>query len=806
MKYLNGWTIDPSKLSTYDEFKKPLSECIDRDVLEKIIEMKESDYDHICASTGEVTNVTWPILLDKRKDVVHNRNTLQCWQTCRLGRFQSNSFITLPKKIKHTLFSYAGMIDIDQEKGHPRIAYGLGLKNNKQYSNIKKYIDNPDEIFKQMGEHYGIDTDDADGKNKDRLKWFFNLTIYGGGYQLWLDGLKNPSKKDLSLGYKPLVLKTDEMLPIMQGFKDDCKDLADKIYVNNDEVRARLNEGHDEYATKTEHEKKSCVVSFVMQIIENDALHKAYLFLKKNKLMNDFKCVSLEYDGLCFIPKRQLQQNDIDELNAYVRKNTGFDIKYIIKPYKHCNIYHDVIDIVKQKKIDDAADLTDKSYESVKERFEQTYAKIGDKHTFVKKTDTECVFYNRNNFRINHEDIIYLEEKLDKDGNHIGTKKKQFIDEWFKDPEKKSYDDIGVYPNTDKCPENILNLWMPFAMEQVTDYTPTIEDRDFFLNHILQLCDYDQKVYEYLIKWVAQMIQYPETKTTCPVMISEEGAGKGTFMELIKLMIGQTKYLSTSSPSESVWGSKNGLMKDAFFVNLDELSGREAVGADGRIKTIISEPTMEIRQMYCERIVIPSFHRFFATTNNDECIGKKKGDRRKFIVYSSSDKCKERFRNDPVKYQELCKYHEKTHTLLKDVNFVKTMFDYFKYEVGDMRHFLSLEMPQTEFDLQAQELQVSPLEMWVEDYVRRNHELCNTDEPLRVTNSVLFSDFLEWKTDHRIEYECNSVKFGVRLSRLKINGISEPIKGKQCNHRLINFKAVAEHMKIENDETDDEEY
>jgi len=800
MRYLTGWTFAIDKLPAYDEFKKPLNEMIDTDLLDAIIENKETDYDFVNAN-GEITNCTWAILRDKRKEIKNNNNVLKCNQSCGLGRFQSNSFITLPRKIKHTMFSYAGMVDIDQVKGHPRIAYGLGLKNGKSYPAFKKYIENTDSIFAEMGDYYGVDV--SNSNTKDRLKWFFNLAIYGGGFNTWLEGIINPSKKDQSLGYRPLTLKNHDIMPFMQQYMNECHDLTDKLWANNDGLRSHLETYHPEYNTKKEHEKKRCVVSYCLQIVENDALHKAFIYLKKNKYINPTH-VSLEYDGLCFVPKSTINDDVIHELNTYVAKQTGFDIKYAVKPYRPENIYDDMIDIVKQMKLDRQAEKASQSYESIKERFEKTYAKLGDKHTFVKKTDTECLFYNRANFRVNHEDIIYIEDVVDKDGNVIGTKKKQFIDEWFKDPEKKTYIDVGVYPDASKCPDNVLNLWMPFAMDLVKEYTPTLDDREFFLNHILQLCDYDKAVYDYLIKWVAQMIQYPEVKTTCPIMISEEGAGKGTFMELIKLMIGKGKYLSTSTPNESVWGSKNGLMKDAFFVNLDELSGKEAVGADGRIKTLISEPTIEIRQMYLERIVIPSFHRFFATTNNDECIGKKKGDRRKFIIYSSTDKCRERFRNDPEKYQELCKYHEKTHTLLKDVNFVKTMFDYFKYEVEDQQQFLSLEMPETEFDKQAQEIQKPVITSWVEYLALENNTSWDNQEPEKWSAAVLFDEFNRWIQENKIAYECNSVKFGVRLSRLKIKGISEPLHSKKGNYRMINWREIVKHLGIDGF-TDDEE-
>lgn len=81
------------------------------------------------------------------------------------------------------------------------------------------------------------------------------------------------------------------------------------------------------------------------------------------------------------------------------------------------------------------------------------------------------------------------------------------------------------------CPKDEYNLWVPFAMEQIEEYKHDQNGLDMILNHIRILCN-EQKdvggpVSNYIIKWLAQMIQYPEQKTICPVLISKEGCGKG---------------------------------------------------------------------------------------------------------------------------------------------------------------------------------------------------------------------------------------------------------------------------------------
>ena len=90
------------------------------------------------------------------------------------------------------------------------------------------------------------------------------------------------------------------------------------------------------------------------------------------------------------------------------------------------------------------------------------------------------------------------------------------------------------------------------------------KDVSLFLNHIKILCNHEETSYDYFIKWLAQMIQYPAVKTTLIVFQSAEGCGKGRLFTLIEQIIGSGKYLETSNPERDVWGNFNAPMANAF--------------------------------------------------------------------------------------------------------------------------------------------------------------------------------------------------------------------------------------------------
>jgi hypothetical protein len=131
-----------------------------------------------------------------------------------------------------------------------------------------------------------------------------------------------------------------------------------------------------------------------------------------------------------------------------------------------------------------------------------------------------------------------------------------FIQKWTNCNDNiKRKDSMQIYPNPDKCPDNVFNLWRPFAMEVLTSpYSKHTEGLDIMLNHILVLCDNDKPVYDYFIGWIAMMIQKPEVKTTCITLISKVGAGKGTCNYSPKCSASR-KSLKPRPPPEMYGGS-----------------------------------------------------------------------------------------------------------------------------------------------------------------------------------------------------------------------------------------------------------
>jgi hypothetical protein len=383
---------------------------------------------------------------------------------------------------------------------------------------------------------------------------------------------------------------------------------------------------------------------------------------------------------------------------------------------------------------------------------------------------------------INDDVVILCKKKIKEAYEHIscgydGKIKKIFIDLWMTGNDAiRKYDDMNIYPKASLCPKNIYNLWIPFEMEKYTEpYKKKIEGRDCILNLIKILCDNDEEVYQFVIKWIAQMIQYPEIKSYVITMISNEGAGKGTLMKLFAKMLGNKKVFETPTPSRDVWGSYNALMQDCFLVNLNELSRLETTGNEGKMKQLATDGTLTINPKGVGQFQIVSYHRFFVTTNKEEPIVTKKDDRRNLIIRSSDELI-----NNKAHFAIINKH-------MDDNDVIRTCYDYFK-DIKDMDKFGSLPIPKTEYQNNLKEGNREIIDIWLEDLIKEHIY----EEKVENTSMELFNLFLVWCENKKINYVLNHIKFGVKLNNMRIDGITT-VHTNKGNKKVFDIKKLKLH-------------
>jgi len=556
------------------------------------------------------------------------------------------------------------------------------------------------------------------------------------------------------------MLNTEKTSRIVNDCDDILKGLRDELK----NIRARLKQDPDfveQLQQAMIYKPKNVEGSFVNRILciyENQIMNAMASYIHSKNL----EIAEYAFDGLLvygvFYDNPDMLKDMTDYVNAQF---PDLNMSLTMKPHST------VISMDYLENLDDVEEVLEhETYAFMKTEFEKKHCKIINKSMFIKEYNGHTVFMNRKNLMDAYEHLNFK----DKDTKHVS-----FIINWLKDPHLRKYTDVDTFPPPLICPNDIYNLWVPFDMEHVSDW----EDKDItiFLNHIRILCNHEQATYEYFLNWIAQMIQYPATKTTMILFQGGEGCGKGRLFTILEKLVGSNKYFETSCPERDVWGHFNPKMANSFFVHLSELSKKQTQDSENKIKALVTDPALEINQKGKDSISTTSFHRFVVASNDDEPMHTHKGDRRKLLISSSNE-----LKGNVDYFDELSK-------CINDVNYIKSFYEYLK-AIPDMDKFTMIPIPMTEYQKLLCELAITPIESFIKDMVAD----CK-DQEMVWTTKDLFGMFQTYLHESKTKYDVNIIKFGVRLNNLKLNGI-ETVHTKKQNGKKFHIDTLKKHFGI----------
>lgn len=740
------------------------------------------------------------------------------------GRIKTQDHATLSVMYRPTRHSLCQgtYIDIDIHSCCQTIYLNI-IRNNgieDKFPRLKEYVENRNDLLVHYQSKYGC--------NRDTIKNLFTLIGFGGSANKW---------------FRTKNIENDNDVFIAE-LNAEYYNLSRIIYDANPQIiKDVLKADPNRFSHKSSPEellnsKMRTTIALFYQTAERYCQEAVISFLCSAKNFNLKDIVPCQ-DG--FMILQELYYDTIcDDATKIIKNKFGFDLEFLIKEFDERFEIPKYITDKEQQQLKKEEEKQKKEQEKEEEKQKKEDEKIRKKQEKInniemmqqlaeeaeqQKIEEEEEHKSTNKKRIEefeetHIKIInkgvYLIE-LENSTTLLKTKKQlvesyehlqdvivcgmaeKFINFWTtNNPSIRSKDDIAIYPDNSKCPSNHYNLWKPFAGELL----PAVDKQDdevinFFRNHILILCNNDKGIAEYFENWIGQMIQYPDIKTNCPILISSEGAGKGTLLLLLKKMIGANKYLETTNPSRDVWGGFNSLMTDKYLVNVNELSKSDTVECMGKIKGLISDYELTINPKGIAAYEIQSYHRFIITTNNLDPIKTEKDDRRFWLIRSSDELCKNK------------EYFKKCYDYLKDPNVIKIMYEYFK-NIKNLENFAKLEKPLTEYQKNIQEQNISPIELWLESFTLKHQN----KDVIELTGTDALKYFETWKEQNKVKYDVNATKLGVNLTNLNIDGIE---KGRHTNKgktkyfnipklkKYFSIGCLVDFKKNNIDDTDDEE-
>jgi hypothetical protein len=198
---------------------------------------------------------------------------------------------------------------------------------------------------------------------------------------------------------------------------------------------------------------------------------------------------------------------------------------------------------------------------------------------------------------------------------------------WEKWSERREYLDPGLVfePNSPPYAPGKLNLWRGFGVE------PRPGDWSLLREHIRDVaCSGDEKLFDYVIKWMAYAVQHPERPgETAIVMRGKPGAGKGIVARTFGSLFGQ--HYKPITQREQLLGRFNASLGNTIVVYLDEVLWGGDKQGEGALKALITEHEFMLERKFKDPVRFPNRLHILISSNETWVVPVGQGDRR-FLV------------------------------------------------------------------------------------------------------------------------------------------------------------------------------
>ena len=204
---------------------------------------------------------------------------------------------------------------------------------------------------------------------------------------------------------------------------------------------------------------------------------------------------------------------------------------------------------------------------------------------------------------------------------------------WLRSPGRREHAGIDFDPSN-SLPANWYNLWRGFPVN------PSDGSCRLFLAFVRDvICSGHTDLYDYVIKWLAHMVQFPANlPESALVMRGKQGTGKNTFAGVIGRLLRQ-HYLEITS-MESITGRFNGHLKNVLLLHANEAIWGGNKASAGKLKSLITDSHQTIEQKGRDIIRVRSFIRLLVSSNETWAVPADADDRR-FVFLDVSDDHKE---------------------------------------------------------------------------------------------------------------------------------------------------------------------
>lgn len=352
---------------------------------------------------------------------------------------------------------------------------------------------------------------------------------------------------------------------------------------------------------------------------------------------------------------------------------------------------------------------------------------------------------------------------------------------WLESPRKRLfYRGMTFNPSMPREYDGFYNRYLGLGVEPSDNFRGD-ESLNFYLDFVHDIiCSGNQEHYEYLICWLAHLVQKPHLKPQVAVILKAgQGTGKGSFMKPLSVMIG-SHYIHPQN-ADHVVGRFNSQMECAMLVFADEFFGGDKKSTD-KLKGMITESTTTIERKGIDTIEVPSYSRIIMASNHEHIVSIEK-DERRYLFLEVSEQVKQNH-----------DFFDELHRVI-GTNDVTVAKDFASKLLGylmnlDISDFTPQKVPKTEALINSKLNNLDSLPAWFIDVLRAETFCMNRiadgehKNPFesRVPVLAVRESFNLWcKDSNRKTIGDSSVKIGIFFKKLGVRKAED----KKVNGRFV---------------------
>ena len=224
-------------------------------------------------------------------------------------------------------------------------------------------------------------------------------------------------------------------------------------------------------------------------------------------------------------------------------------------------------------------------------------------------------------------------------GKFIERKRANGFNLWLQHPECDRKGRIIFDPSVEIGEEgDDYNLWSGFRAEGLTDQ-PDSEYASIFEEYVREcLCPDEPEACEYVLNWLAHMVQRPASKPGVAIAVNStrKGTGKSILGSMMRVMIGSA-FIRLDKANQ-ITGQFTGHLASSIFVNAEESCFVGDSKANDAIKNAITSEVQFVEKKGKDGFLVDSFHRYYITSNHHHFVNASDDERRYLILNNNNSK------------------------------------------------------------------------------------------------------------------------------------------------------------------------